>query len=152
MERFSRPGRTTYFARPERDFALGLELMRALRRGEIVALQGDRPRAGGQNLAGTLLGQPFVFPAGPLVLARSTAVPVLPVFVFREGRRRYCIVLRRSFTVPRTADRQADLRGVLPRIAADVEWAIRRRPYQWFCFRSVAPGARPGLGPVTASE
>ena len=38
---------TTHFA--DDDPALGLELVKALRAGDIVALQGDRPRTGGQS-------------------------------------------------------------------------------------------------------
>jgi predicted LPLAT superfamily acyltransferase len=43
----------------------GMELLDALWRGEIVAVQGDRPRAGGRSIDATLFGRPFPLPPGP---------------------------------------------------------------------------------------
>lgn len=117
------------------DPALGLELLEALRGGGIVAVQGDRPRSGTQTIAATLFGRPFPLPAGPAALARLGDVPLLPVFVFREGRRSYRVVFRPPIRVERSADRGADLARAMSRVAAEIEWAIRREPNQWFCFR-----------------
>jgi lauroyl/myristoyl acyltransferase len=117
----------------------GLELIDALRRGEIVAVQGDRPRAGARSIDATLFGRPFPLPPGPAALARTTGAPLLPVFVFREGRRRYRVVFRPAIRAPRTDDRAADLATTMRRVAAEIEWAIRRAPHQWFCFRHLWP-------------
>jgi len=113
----------------------GLDLLNALRRGDIVAVQGDRPRAGGKSIDATLFGKPFPLPPGPAALARIAEVPLLPVFVFREGRRRYRVVFRPPILPPRTDDRAADLAVTMRAVAAEVEWAIRRAPHQWFCFK-----------------
>ncbi len=113
----------------------GMALLEALRRGEIVAVQGDRPRSGAKSIDATLFGRPFPLPTGPAALARTAEVPLLPCFVFREGRRRYRLVFRPPIRPARTADRAADLAETMRRVAAEVEWAIRREPHQWFCFR-----------------
>ncbi len=126
----------THFAE---DPQLGLTLLDALRRGEIVALQGDRPRAGGQSATLSLFGRPFPLPVGPAALARAAGVPMVPVFVFREGRRRYRCELRPPIAVPPSADRRADLDQALRRFAAELERAIARQPHQWFCFRRLWP-------------
>jgi len=115
----------------------GTVLLDALRAGDIVALQGDRPRASGRTLEAPLFGRPFPFPLGPPALARAAGVPMVPVFVFREGRLRYRVRVLPPIEVPQTADREADLRGALGRFAAELEAAIRTRPHQWFCFRQV---------------
>ncbi len=117
----------------------GIELLNALRRGDVVAVQGDRPRAGGRSIAATLFGRPFPLPPGPAALARTAGAPLLPVFVFREGRRRYRVVFRPPIRVPRTDDRAADLTLAMRRVSAEIEWAIRRAPHQWFCFRRLWP-------------
>ena len=117
------------------DPRLTLELAEALRRGELVALQGDRPRAGGRCLSVALFGKPMPLPVGPATLARAAGVPLVPVFSFREGRRRIRAVVRAPITVTRTRDRDADVAGAVRRLAAEIEWAIRERPHQWFCFR-----------------
>jgi KDO2-lipid IV(A) lauroyltransferase len=126
----------THFAE---DPQLGMLLLDALRRGEVVALQGDRPRAGGKTASLTLFGRPYLLPLGPAILARAAAVPLVPVFVFQEGRRRYCCDLRPPIQVPSTGDRNADLDQGLRRFAAELEQAIARRPHQWYCFRRLWP-------------
>ncbi len=130
---------TTHFADEPQ---LGMELLDALRRGEVVALQGDRPRAGGRTLEASLFGRPFALPVGPAALARAADVPIVPVFVLRAGRLRYRCLLRPAIRVAQSEDRQRDLREALARFTADLEEAIRREPHQWFCFRRLWPGER----------
>lgn len=125
---------TTHFAE---DPHLGVDLLDALRGGEIVALQGDRPRSGGRTEEVALFGQGFQLPVGPAALARAAGVPIVPVFVFREGRLSYRCVIRPAIHVAQTADRRGDVAGALGLFAADLEAAIRRDPHQWFCFRSL---------------
>jgi len=117
----------------------GMQLLDALRRGEIVAVQGDRPRAGGKSIDATLFGRPFPLPPGPAALARSAGVPLLPVFVFREGRRRYRVVFRPPIRASVAVEAGADRAATMRRVAVEIEWAIRRAPHQWFCFKRLWP-------------
>jgi lauroyl/myristoyl acyltransferase len=127
----------THFASD--DPHLGMIMLEALRAGEIVALQGDRPRTGGRAIATTLFGRPFPLPVGPAALARAAGVPLVPVFILRQGRRRYRAVLCPPIQVAETADRKADLTAAVERFGAELETAIRREPHQWFCFRRIWP-------------
>ena len=126
------------------DPLFGITLLDALRRGEVVAMQGDRPRAGSRTVAARLFGRPIELPAGPAVLSRAAGVSLLPVFAIREGRRRYRIVFKPPIEVPRTADRNADLATAMTRVGADIEAAVRRAPNQWFVFRELWPDANGG--------
>ncbi len=126
------------------DQRLGVELLGALRRGEIVALQVDRPRAGGKTLPVHLFGSDYDLPHGPVALARVSGAPLLPAFTFREGRGCYRIVFREPVLVARTADRDADHRAAALELARSIEWAIRAAPEQWFCFRDITRGRRRG--------
>ena len=117
------------------DPQLGVGLLDALRRGEVVALQGDRPRSGGRTVEASLFGRPFALPVGPAALARAAGAPIVPVFVLREGRLRYRCLLRPAIHVAQSGDRQRDVQEALAGFAADLEAAIRREPHQWFCFR-----------------
>ena len=121
---------------------LGPKLLMALRRGEIVALQGDRPASGGRTVRVELFGQPVEVPVGPAAMARSAEVPILPVFIYRTGRRKSQLVFRPPILAPRTADRDADFQAVADGIAREVEKAIARDPYQWFCFSEMWPKSR----------
>lgn len=117
------------------DPQLTLALRDALRRGEIVALQGDRPRAGGRTVPATIFGRHMRLPAGPAALARAADVPLVPVFNFREGPLKMRTVVRRPVRVDDTTDRDAGTAEAMRRFAQEIEWAIRERPHQWFCFR-----------------
>lgn len=129
----------THFAEDPR---LGMDLLDALRQGEVVALQGDRPRSGGRTEEVTLFGRAYQLPIGPAALARAAGVPIVPVFVFREGRLTYRCRIQPAIHVAQSADRRRDLGEALQRFTVDLEAAIRRDPYQWFCFRSLWPGER----------
>lgn len=128
---------TTHFVKD--DMTLGLELLEALRRGEIVALQGDRPRTGGRTLPVQLFGRPYELPLGPLILARTAGVPLVPAFILREKRLRYRSSVREPIFVENSGDRQADLEQAAAKLIEQLEWAVREKPHQWFCFRSLWP-------------
>src|SRR5262249_9750288 len=68
----------THFASD--DATLGVELLHALRRGEVVAVQCDRPRTGASTVEARLFGRDLGLPAGPAALARAAGVPLVPVF------------------------------------------------------------------------
>jgi len=125
-----------HFVRAD-DARLAGELLMGLRRGDVVATQGDRPRSGGRALGAHLFGRPLDLPLGPAVLARSANVEIVPIFCFRRGRLETEVFVREPIRVGRSADRAADLRRAVASIAREVEWAIRRRPHQWFCFRDL---------------
>lgn len=126
---------TTHFA--SGNFSLGITLLEALRKGHLVALQGDRPRSGSRTVEVMLFGKPYQLPAGPFVLARAAAVPLLPVFVLREARFRYRTVFREPIRVAVTPDREADVRAAAHEMAQAIAWVIRQQPHQWFCFRDL---------------
>lgn len=119
------------------DPSLGLLLMEALRRGEVVALQADRPRAGGQLTRVRMFDHEVDLPLGPAALARLAGLPLLPVFTLRQGRAKYRVVFRDPVLVARTRDRSADIQRAMQEVARSIEWAVRTVPDQWFCFAEV---------------
>ena len=129
---------TVHFADDD-DPSLGATLLMALRRGEVVALQGDRPRSHGRSVPVELFGKPLELPAGPAALARAAGVPLVPVFIFREGRKRSRVVFPGLIEVANTADRDKDIGSAIQRLIIHLEAAIRERPHQWFCFRELWP-------------
>ncbi|MEO6596645.1 MAG: lysophospholipid acyltransferase family protein [Planctomycetota bacterium] len=116
------------------DMILGAKLLMALRKGDIIALPGDRPRAGMGSLRSRMFGRPMDLPPGPATLARAANAELVPVFVFREGRRHYRMVMREPFAVAKTDDKEADIAAAVARMAGACEAAIRERPHHWFCW------------------
>ena len=116
------------------DLALGAKLLMALRQGDVIALPGDRPRAGMASMKAEMFGRPMDLPPGPVALARAGHAPMVPVFVFREGRRHYRIVTLPPIPVAQTDDKERDLREGVAAMSKACEWAIRQRPHHWFCW------------------
>ena len=134
------PNYSTHFA--SHNLGLGLVLFEALRRGEITALQGDRPRAEGAAVEVSLFGRPFPLPTGPFALARMAGVPLLPTFILRKGRRSYRVCFRQAIRVARSSNKKHDMEKTARELAGHLEWAIRQEPHQWFCFKNLWPADR----------
>jgi Kdo2-lipid IVA lauroyltransferase/acyltransferase len=69
-----------------------IELLQALRRNEIVAIQGDRIYQR-HTFDVPFFSQPTSFPLGPFLLSQVSGAPVLPVFVIRRGWLRYQVMM-----------------------------------------------------------
>jgi len=127
----------THFATT--DAALGLRLRAFLAEGDIVAVQADRPRAGGSTITTSLFGRPFELPRGVMALARTSGALILPAFTIRTGRRNYDVCFSAPIRVTSSGSHlEADaLAG--RSLALVIEDVIRRHPYQWFCFHPLWP-------------
>ena len=126
---------TTHFAK--NDPRLSFVLLEALGRGEIVALQGDRPRAGGRTVTVELFGRPYELPQGPFALARAAGARLVPAYVLREARFEYVVQCHEPIWVARTPDREADFRDAAQKLVRTIETTVREKPHQWFCFRKL---------------
>jgi KDO2-lipid IV(A) lauroyltransferase len=70
-----------------------IELLQALRRNEIVAMQGDRVYQPHHRSTVPFFGADAEFPRGPFLLARASGAPVLPGVVVRQGWLRYRVLI-----------------------------------------------------------
>ncbi len=111
----------------------GLDLLLTLRRGEIVALQGDRP-FGGRERHGLLFGAPVELPAGPFALAQASGAPLLLVCCPIRGHFRYRVHLDGPFRVGPGTD---GLRRAMDDFASRMERVVALYPTQWFNFYDV---------------
>ncbi|MGH7819434.1 MAG: lysophospholipid acyltransferase family protein [Candidatus Binatia bacterium] len=111
-------------------------MIRALRRNEILAIQLDRPATGPTSPAGIravpFLGDEAPFLEGPFHLARLSGAPVIPVFTLRRGVRHYEIVLGEPRYVSR--DAAGDAGQALREAVALLERTVRANSDQWFQF------------------
>ena len=112
-----------------------VSLVRALRRGEVVALQGDRALGTRGDAVVEFFGAPAAFPRGPFVLARAAGVPVIPAFCLLGPDRRYTVVVAPVLEVTAGEEEAA-----LGRWVATLERMVRRTPEQWFNFYDVWSG------------
>ncbi len=117
---------------PRSDPRIGIQLVSALRRGEVVALQGDRAIGTRGDVAIPFFGRPAFFPLGPFLLARAAGVPVVPAFCVLGPGYRYTVRLAPPITVER-----GDEEGAARVWVGLLEDIVREHPTQWFNFFDV---------------
>ncbi len=105
----------------------------ALRRGEVVAMLGDRSFGGAETRV-RFLGGTARLPIGPYHLAAVTGAPLFEVFAVREKLGHY-----RFFSFPpRTVSRDAlrpgsdTLQALADEYAGRLEAVARQYPFQWY--------------------
>jgi predicted LPLAT superfamily acyltransferase len=118
---------------------LAMELLEALQRGEIIAIQGDRVTPGISTVPGSLFGEKTKLPSGPFALSMAARVPVYPLFIVRLGRRRYRLVVGAPFDVRRTSrDRNEAFQAGVACWTRELEAAVRTGWFQWYTFHPFA--------------
>ncbi|MGA0607778.1 lysophospholipid acyltransferase family protein [Phenylobacterium sp. VNQ135] len=107
------------------------ELMRALSRGESVALMNDQKFNGG--VAAPLFGEMAHTAPGPSTFALRFGAPLQPMSVERLGPgARFKVIVHEPIHLADTGDREADIEAGVRRINAFIEARIRARPHDWF--------------------
>ena len=115
-----------------------LPLLRALREGRFVAMQGDRDVSGtGRRLA--FFGRVSSFPVGPFRLAAASGAPILPVFVLMEPDGRYRLTVERPIRLgPATGFRsgpdERELSAAMERWVGILTSVVAGNPEQWYLF------------------
>jgi predicted LPLAT superfamily acyltransferase len=113
---------------------LALDLLHALQRGEIIAIQGDRVTPGISVLPAALFGRKTHIPAGPFALSMAARVPIYPLFIIRLGRRSYRLVVGPPFRVERTRDRAAGFEQAMAQWTRELESVLSSAWFQWYTF------------------
>jgi len=110
-----------------------IELLYALRRNEIVAMQGDRVYQGFSADLPFFSGHAS-FPLGPFLLSLVSGAPVLPGFVVRDGWLRYRALMGDPILPVSTGDQDADLKTGLGQAVRYLEDTLKTHDDQWFNF------------------
>jgi lauroyl/myristoyl acyltransferase len=114
---------------------LSFDLLNAIRRGEIVSIQGDRVEGNVAQIDGELFGTKVRLPNGPFVLALAARVPIYPLFIARSGCRSYEIIVREPIAVVRSSRaREDDIAAAVTKWCAVLEELLADRWDQWFAF------------------
>ncbi|MEO8113402.1 MAG: lysophospholipid acyltransferase family protein [Phenylobacterium sp.] len=106
------------------------ELIRALSRGESVALMNDQKFNGG--VVAPLFGVDAHTAPGPSSFALRFGVPLQPMSVQRLEKARFRVVVHEPIRLEDTGDRAADIEAGVRRVNAFIEERVRERPAEWF--------------------
>jgi KDO2-lipid IV(A) lauroyltransferase len=121
-----------------------IELLQALRRNEMVAIQGDRVYHR-HTFDVSFFSQPTSFPLGPFLLSQVSGAPVLPVFVIRRGWLRYQVLMGDLIPAApsrvKRSDRDADMYEAMCQAVMFLEKTLTTHYDQWMNFFDFWPVA-----------
>jgi predicted LPLAT superfamily acyltransferase len=115
-----------------------VEIVDALRKGDVVSIMGDR-RYGGRALEVSFLGDKAWFPYSAFSLAASAECPVVVLRAFKASAHRYVIDVT-NVMHPRCEERRNRVRQLQPWVQEFVkllESFVEEYPYQCFLFHDV---------------
>ncbi len=115
---------------------VAVEIINALRSGEIVCLHGDRYVEGQRTVPIDFLGASAPFPAGPMAMATITGASVLPCFTLRTSLFHYEFSAATPIR-PEPASRSTRdevIRAATERYVRILEEMCGRYPDQWYNF------------------
>jgi KDO2-lipid IV(A) lauroyltransferase len=126
---------------------VGPSIIRALHKGEVLALLIDVPEPGG-TVRVDFFGAPTEVPVGPARIALRSGALVMPAVVMRVRGEEKMIrpVVDFDLTYERTSDEDEDVRRLTQQIMTSLERLIRLDPEQWFIFHPMwnrVPKAQP---------
>jgi KDO2-lipid IV(A) lauroyltransferase len=113
-----------------------LQMLRALRKGGVAGLAGDRDFTGG-GICVDFFGRPALMPSGPARLARHQRAPLLIGVGVRRASGGYQGYIPERLDLQFTDDDEADDLENTRRIARALEPFVCRFPEQWLAFSPI---------------
>lgn len=107
---------------------LARPILAALREGRIVLMHMDQSTANGVPVP--FFGRPAWTPTGPVVLARRSGAPIVPMFMHHRGDG-HRLAIQAPYPLGQGAD-EAALHKDLQRLSAVIERAVRAEPEEWY--------------------
>jgi len=119
----------------------------ALKRGEFIALLGDRDFTE-NGIRTEFLGKSAKMPSGPAFFSYRTGAPIVPAFCFYADDGRINFVLEDPIVPSGRGSQEEQVRQLLSAYVSVIGRYVRRYPTQWYMFREVW-NERPNGGPYT---
>jgi predicted LPLAT superfamily acyltransferase len=125
------------------DGAMGgvIEALKAINRGDIVSIMGDRTYGYG-SMEASLLGGNVRFPYGAFSLASAAQCPVAVLLSAKAGATKHVTDVSHVIDPPsgRQGNKDAEILACVQEFARVLEEYAVRNPYQWFVFRDMWRG------------
>jgi len=134
MERFLQTQRTncglnTIYAVPR--VSCVNQSLKALRNNEILFVPLDQNFGNSAGVFVDFFGQKAATATGPVVFARRTGAPILPMFIVRQEGDRHKIVIEPPVDIEEKEDEEETLRHNITKITGLIEQYVRKYPHEW---------------------
>ena len=114
-----------------KDQALSVSL-KALRRGEIIALLMDQSSLRREGIPVPFFGAEAYTSIGPALMALRSGCPVIGVFLVRQGLGRHRLVFSDEIPIQRSGNLRRDIADNTRRFNQLIESYVRAYPDHWF--------------------
>lgn len=131
LDRFFRDLRSRFGATPISTRRSAREVIRALKRGEVVGILMDQNVDWYEGVFVEFFGRRAATNKGFALLALKTGAPVLPAYLIREAQG-YRVAIWPEIPLIRTGDRTKDIEANTQQYNDAIERFVRRHPDQWF--------------------
>jgi predicted LPLAT superfamily acyltransferase len=125
------------------DGAMGgvIEALKAINRGDVVSIMGDRTY-GFSSMEASLLGGKVRFPYGAFSLASAAQCPVAVLLSAKVGLKKHITDVSHVINPPagKRGNKDAEIQACVQEFARVLEEYAVRYPYQWFVFRDMWQG------------
>ncbi len=115
------------------DPAFIIKIHEALKKNELVTIQGDRD-VEKKGIIADFFGEPAYFPRGPMLIAMKTKSPVIPAFTIVGSDGFYHSIAEEEIQIEDTGNEEKDLRTNMERMVRIIERYVRKYPEQWYNF------------------
>lgn len=106
------------------------EILRTLRRGEIVCFISDQNQKRGGVLV-EFLGRVMAMPVGPAIYHLKTGAPILPIFILRQDDGRHTVTIGTPLTCELSGDDERNIFTITSQVTQVIESYVRQYPEQW---------------------
>ena len=124
-------------------------LLRALSRGQMIALLADQNQGHNSGVFANLFGVPACTTPGPARLAMQTGSLIVPVFLVRQGESdRHRMIFYPEIEVANTGDKLNDVIATTERCNRAIERVLTDYPEQWIWFHKrwkTRPAGEPSI-------
>jgi predicted LPLAT superfamily acyltransferase len=123
---------------PEAELDGVLQIMNALKNGDVVSIMGDR-KYGFDALPVSFLGAEAYFPYGAFVIATAAQCPVVVLLPAKLGHKKYLVDVR-NVLFPRysgATSKKKELAGFVQEFSTVLNKYVDQYPYQCFLFHDV---------------
>ncbi len=108
------------------------KIIQALSRNRLVGILIDQRAKRSEGVWVDFFGKQAPTTPALAVLAMRTGVPVIPVFMVRDGVERHRVLIRKPLEMAQTGDVTKDIETNTQRITQTLESVVRQYPDQWF--------------------
>jgi lauroyl/myristoyl acyltransferase len=115
-----------------------LEAMKAIKKGNLVSIMGDRTY-GFSSEEASFLGGDVHFPFGAFSLASAVQCPVVVLLSAKVGVKKYIVDVSHIIPAPAgvRGKKDEEIKAALQEFADVLDQYVKAYPYQWFAFRDV---------------